>query len=163
VCFDVLVLVVVKVRLEVKIDLDDFAGEFRLDCILFGYRRTFVATDIEGLIQRVNKGGCLGNSRFTSLFPILCWLLNSSIQSFGTFANLLPSSEWDSTLPDLLLPRRWVEHILAFSSHRLSFCRLFTRSGKLLDIASTGILSCSGANLVRLDDDVLEVAIFVSA
>ena len=40
----------------------------------------------------------------------LCWLLNSSIQSFGTFANLLPSSEWDTTLPDLLLPRRWVEH-----------------------------------------------------
>jgi len=38
------------------------------------------------------------------------WLLNSSIQSFGTFANLLPSSEWDTTLPDLLLPRRWVEH-----------------------------------------------------
>jgi hypothetical protein len=40
----------------------------------------------------------------------LCWLLNSSVQSFGTYANLLTSSEWDTILPNFLLSRRWVEY-----------------------------------------------------
>jgi hypothetical protein len=35
----------------------------------------------------------------------LCWLLNSSVQSFGTYANLLTSSERDTLLPDHLIPR----------------------------------------------------------
>ena len=38
------------------------------------------------------------------------WLLNSSVQSFCTYANLLTSSELDTILPDLLLPRHWAEY-----------------------------------------------------
>ncbi len=41
---------------------------------------------------------------------MLCWLLNSSIHSFGPYANLLISSEWDTILPDLLLPRHWAKY-----------------------------------------------------
>ncbi len=40
----------------------------------------------------------------------LCWLLYSSVRSFGTHANLLTSSEWDIILPDLLLPRHWTDY-----------------------------------------------------
>ncbi len=71
----------------------------------------FSAVEGEGIVCMSSEH--LGQNKQSTkrVFSDLCWLLNSSVQSFGTYANLLTSSEWDTILPDLLLPQHWTEYI----------------------------------------------------